>query len=124
MNLTEKLIQFDTTEDTSIFYVKGNYELADYNIVCIFLFEWLKLEHKRYMWKQEGRSTCSKPLKLDPNASFTFFIQDFIENDEVFKHALKVDGDNLYYSNELSEEEIRTITRMAFEYYNPEIHYN
>jgi hypothetical protein len=43
------------------------------------------------LWKQEGKPTCSKPLKLDSAAIFTRIIPDFIENDEVFKHSLKID---------------------------------
>lgn len=123
MNLSEKLIKYYSTGDSEILGHKGQYEKSDYNILCIFLFEWLKLEHKRFLWKQDGRPACSKPLKLDQAATFTRIIPDFIENDEVFRHSLKIDGDKLYFSEEMSEEEIRTITKMAFDYYNPERHY-
>lgn len=123
MNLSEKLIKYTSTGDSSVFHVKQQYENVDYNVICIFLFDWLKLEHKRFLWKQAGKPTCSKPLSLDPAATFTRIIPDFIENDEVFKHSLKIDGDKLYFSEEMSEEEIRTITKMAFDYYNPERHY-
>lgn len=122
MNLSEKLIKYTSTGDSSVFNVKRQYEKVDYNVICIFLFDWLKLEHKRFLWKQEGKPTCSKPLKLDPAATFTRIIPDFIENDEVFKHSLKIDDGKLYFSDEITEEEIRIVTKMAFEFYNPESH--
>jgi hypothetical protein len=124
MNITEKMIEFHKIADTSIFNVKNNYSKVDCWAVCIELFSWLKLEHKRYIWSQEGRPTKSKPHKLDPDAFFTKVIPDFIDNDEVFKHTFKISGDMLYYSDEITEEEIRTITKMAFDYYNPEPTYN
>lgn len=122
MNLSEKLIKYTATGDSSIFNVKQQYETIDYNVICIFLLDWLKLEHNRFLWKQAGKPTCSKPLKLDPVATFTHIIPDFIENDEVFKHSLKIKDDKLYFSDEISEEEIRIVTKMAFEFYNPESH--
>lgn len=124
MNITEKMIMFHNTKDTSIFDTVGKYQPADYWLVCIELFSWLKLEHKRYLWKLEGRSTCSKPRKLDPDATFSRLITDFVNNDEVFRNTLKIDGDKLYYSDNISESEIRTITKMAYDYYNPEINYD
>ena len=124
MNLTEKLIQFDKTNDTDIFTTKNKYTIVECWGICIELFSWLKLEHKRYIWKKEGRPTSSKPLKLHPEATFTKHIVDFIENDDVFKHSLQISGDNLYFSDEISEDEIQTITKIAFDYYNPEPHYN
>ena len=124
MNITEKMITFDKTNDISVFHTKEEYSSLDCRFVCIELFSWLKLEHKRYLWKQEGRPTKSKPHMLDPDAFFTKVIPDFIDNDEVFKHTLKINGNTLYYSDEISEEEIRTITKMAFDYYNPQPTYN
>ena len=124
MNITEKMILFHKTKDTSIFHTKDEHTMQDCWLVCIELFSWLKLEHKRYLWKQEGRPTHSKPHILDSEAFFTSIIPDFIENDEVFKHSLKIEGNNLYYSDEITEEEIRLITKMAFDYYNPEPCYN
>lgn len=124
MNITEKMIMFHNTKDISIFNTAERYQLADYWLVCIELFSWLKLEHKRFLWKQEGRSTCSKPMKLDPDATFSHLIPDFIKNDEVFRNTLKIDGDKLYYSDNISENEIRIITKMAYDYYNPERHYD
>ena len=63
-------------------------------------------------------------MKLDPDATFSHLIPDFIKNDEVFRNTLKIDGDKLYYSDNISENEIRTITKMAYDYYNPERHYD
>lgn len=123
MNITEKMIMFHNTKDTTIFNTAEKYEPADCWLVCIELFGWLKLEHNRYLWKQEGRSTCSKPLKLDPDATFSHLIPDFVNNDDVFQYTLKIDGDKLYYSDNIPESEIRTITKMAYDYYNPERHY-
>ena len=124
MNITEKMITFDKTKDTSIFNTNKNYSFLDCRLVCIELFSWLKLEHKRYLWKNEGRSTSSKPHTLDPDAHFSKIIPDFIDNDEVFNHSFKIEGNNLYYSDAMTEEEIRIITKMAFDYYNPERCYN
>ena len=124
MNITEKMIMFHNTKDTSIFNTAERYQLADYWLVCIELFSWLKLEYKRFLWKQEGRRTCSKPMKLDPDATFSHLSPDFIKNDEVFRNTLKIDGDKLYYSDNISENEIRIITKMAYDYYNPERHYD
>ncbi len=121
MNLTEKLIQFDKTIDTSIFNTTNEYTVTECWGVCIVLFEWLKLEHKRFLWKNEGRPTNSKPHILSPEAEFTRLIPDFINSDETFKHTLKITGDKLYFSDEIPEEEIRIITKAAFDYYNPGI---
>ena len=123
MNLSEKMIKYDQTGDINLFNTEHTYEPNDYWGVCIELFQWLKLEHKRYVWRQEGRPTCSKPLFLHPDSFFTKLIPDFVENDEVFKHTLKIEKDKLYYSDEISHDEIRAITKLAFDYYNPEIHY-
>lgn len=124
MNITEKMIMFHKTEDITVFHTKNEYSVSDCWFVCIELFSWLKLEHKRYIWKQEGRPTHSKPHILEPDAFFTRIIPDFIENDEVFKHTLKISDNQLYYSDEITEEEIRVITQAAFEYYNPGRCYN
>lgn len=51
-------------------------------------------------------------------------IPDFINNDEVFRTTFKIDGNKLYYSDNISESEIRTITKMAYDYYNPERYYD
>ena len=123
MNLTEKLIKFDKTQDTSIFNTSNKHTVTECWGVCIELFSWLKLEHKRFLWKNEGRPTWSKPHILSPEAEFTRLIPDFINSDETFKHTLKITGDKLYFSDEISEEEIRIITKAAFDYYNPEIAY-
>lgn len=124
MNLTDKLIQFDNSKDTTTFSTAQNYSVSDCWGVCIELFSWLKLEHKRYMWSQEGRPTQSKPHILSPESFFTMIIPDFIANDDVFRHSLKIEGNELYYSDDMTEAEIRTITKAAFDRYNPGRSYN
>lgn len=124
MNLTDKLIQFDKTEDTSIFKTTNMYTIPECWGVCVNLFEWLKLEHKRYLWKLDGKTTTSKALALHPEAEFTRIIPDFIESDDVFHHSLKITDNLLYFSDEITEDEIRTITKTAFDYYNPGRSYN
>lgn len=124
MNLTDKLIQFDNSKDTTIFSTAQDYSVSDCWGVCIELFSWLKLEHKRYMWSQEGRPTQSKPHILSPESFFTKIIPDFIANDDVFRHSLKIEGNELYYSDDMTEAEIRTITKAAFDHYNPGRSYN
>ena len=124
MNLTDKLIQFDNSKDTTIFSTAQNYSVSDCWGVCIELFSWLKLEHKRYMWAQEGRPTQSKPHILAPESLFTKIIPDFIANDDLFRHSLKIEGNELYYSDDMTEAEIRTITEAAFDHYNPGRSYN
>lgn len=124
MNITDKLIQFDKTEDTSIFHTSNNYSVPECWGVCINLFQWLKLEHKRNIWKEEGRSTSSKPLTLHPESEFARIIPDFINTDEVFSHTLKIQNNQIYYSDELTEDEIEEITKAASDYYNPGRSYN
>ena len=123
MNLTEKLIQFDKTGDPNTFNTSKHYTFSECRGVYIELISWLKLEHKRFLWKNEGRPTWSKPHILSPEAEFTRLIPDFINSDETFRHTLKITGDKLYFSDEISEEEIRIITKAAFDYYNPGIAY-
>ena len=124
MNLTDKLIQFDKTEDINLFNTSNKYNIPECWGVCIHLFEWLKLEHKRYLWKQEGKPSSSKPLQLKPESEFARLIPDFVASDDVFRHTLKISNNQLYYSDEISENEIREITKAAFDYYNPERSYN
>ena len=56
MIITDVLISFRDTQD--ITYLQGvdtSVNMEDLNAIVIEILSWLKLEHKRIIWQEEGR---------------------------------------------------------------------
>jgi len=90
------------------------------NSACFELLAWLKLERKREMWISEGRKTCLKPLKLNPEYNWCVLLTQIIENEKPFAESFKIIDNQLIIRTDLSLEVQSQIREDAFQLYNPQ----
>lgn len=113
-------MSFVATRDIHI--IAGNEndcEYEDFIIIALEILRWLKLEHKRSLWKQTKSYVRQKPLKLNFNYPWCNQLKCIVEKNERFKHFFIVDGANFDFSEMVTEEEKEKIRKYVYDNYVP-----
>lgn len=119
MNLIEKFIQYINTNDISLF---ANIEYDDikyFNIIILEILDWMKLQHKRYLWTLEGKKDYRKPLSIPLESSWGKLFIKLICNNIEFNHYFKIDDKKIDFSSNLNEDEKNTLCKLVYDNYKP-----
>ena len=121
MNIVERLLYFSDTQNTEYLDIQNCTNIENLNVIAIELVSWLKLQHKRELWIQQGRRASLKPMPLNTNYPWCNELIDYLKQDnELSRHFVIVDN-NLDIKPIMSDEEIRQLRKFAYDNYNPEI---
>ncbi|GAE90921.1 hypothetical protein [Acetivibrio straminisolvens] len=88
-------------------------------MISINIADWLRLENKRDIWMKEGKRSKSKPLILNYNYPWCQNLKRLIEEDEFFSKTFSIEGNELYYSLHMSNEDRQKAKHLAGERYDP-----
>lgn len=120
MNIVERLLYFRDTQNTECLDIQNCTNIEDLNVIAIEIISWLKLQHKRELWIQQGRRASLKPMPLNINYPWCNELIDYLKQDnELSRHFVIVDN-NLDIKPIVSDEEIRQLRKFAYDNYNPE----
>lgn len=118
--LVKDIISFVSTRDISIIAKNENdCEYDEFIIIATEILDWLKLEHKRILWKQEKKYVKQKPLKLNFNYPWCNQIKDIVEKDERFKQFFTIEGTNFNFSKIVTEDEKEKVRKYVYDNYEP-----
>lgn len=120
MQLIKDIMNFLATRDIHIIAGDENdCEYENFIIIALEILAWLKLEHKRSLWKQTKSYMRQKPLKLDFNYPWCNQLKSIVEKNERFKYLFVIDGTNLKFSEVVSEQEKEQIRKYVYDNYKP-----
>lgn len=118
--LIKDIICFMSTRDITIIAKDANScEYDRFITIAMEILGWLKLEHKRTLWKQEKKYIRQKPLKLNFNYPWCNQIKDIVEKNDRFKQLFTIDGTSLDFSKTVTEEEKAEIRKYVYDNYKP-----
>ena len=121
MIITDVLISFRDTQDiTCLQGVDTSVNMEDLNVIVIEILSWLKLEHKRMVWQEEGRKIKLKPMPLNPQYSWCNLLKELLGSKNVFSDVFVNDSNTLKFRCDIAEEYRTEARKIAFEKYNHE----
>ncbi|MDE7446248.1 MAG: hypothetical protein K2N15_11205, partial [Lachnospiraceae bacterium] len=97
----------------------SNYEM---NVVVIMILSWLKLEHKRSLWKAEGKKICFKPLEVNMQYPWCANLYNLVEKEKLFHDYFSIKEGKFDFSDTVSEEDKAIAREKAYQNYNPQKH--
>ena len=119
MNLIEKIVDYYNNNDINIFDNVVFEDVSDFNTIIYEILNWMKLQHKRNLWILEGKKDYRKPMHISLNTSWGKLFIDLILKNEEFKNYFSVEDDNVFFSSDISEEEVNKLCKFVFDNYNP-----
>ena len=120
MQLIKDILDFLVTRDIRMIAGDENdHSYDDFIIIALNLLEWLKLEHKRSLWKQTKSYMRQKPLKLNFNYPWCGRLKSIVEKNERFKHLFVIDGTNFDLPEMVTEQEKEEIRKYVYDNYEP-----
>lgn len=121
MSIIDGLLKYYSKGDRNGLITKENsmsaYEL---NVVVIKILAWLKLEHKRSMWKAEGKRTCLKPMEIDMQYPWCANLYKLVENEKNFRDYFSIKDGKFDFSDKVSEKDRSTAREKVYHNYNPQ----
>lgn len=120
MQLIKDIMSFMATRDIRIITANENdHGYEDFVMIAFEILGWLKLEHKRTLWKQTRRYMKQKPLKLNFNYTWCDRLKNIVEKNERFKHLFVIDGTDFDFSEMVTEQEKEEIRKYVYDNYEP-----
>lgn len=116
-DLIEMYNDYRTTPGSSIeeaYCLKNNYEVDDFNVSVITLLDWVRLEYKREVWIASGRPAKHKNLKIE-NYNWCKTLRKIVTEEPSFSRYFKVNGDEISFSDLLTESDRLVFCRKAVE---------
>lgn len=102
-----------------IIYLQG-LSSKDIRVVVIEILGWLKLEHKRKLWMEEGKKTKLKPLILNYNYIWCKNLKEMVEKEPLFKQYFYIEGNEFNFLPSITEDVRKKAREKAFNYFNPQ----
>lgn len=96
------------------FCLSNTYDIEDFNISVITLFDWVRLEYKRDAWIASGRPVKHKKLKI-PEFRWCDTLRMIVTVEPTFSHYFKIDGNEIDFSDSLTEADRLEFCRKSVE---------
>ena len=106
-DLIEMYNEYRTATKSSIeeaYDLKNTYDVEDFNVSVITLFNWVRLEYKRDVWIASGKPAKHKNLKIE-DYNWCKTLRKIVMDELAFSRYFKVDGDEILFSDSLTETE-------------------
>jgi hypothetical protein len=121
MNIAEKLLLFLETFDVTILLGNVKIERENLNVIVIDVLSWLKLERKREIWIEQGRTIQHRAMSLNMQHQWCKDLVKLVQEEPCFSEVFVIESDMLTFRNDISEEYIHEARRIAYERFNPSI---
>ena len=121
MNIVDLLIEFRITQNKEILGNVDWIEQENLNVIAIEILSWLKLERKRELWIEEGKKTSQKPMELEMKYPWCNDLVKLLQTESPLSDVFCVKGNQLGFKENISEESIHELRRLAYEKYNPQL---
>lgn len=119
VNIVDIIIECYETGTSKDLYLQ-EYSSIDVRVVMIELLAWLKLEHKREIWINDGKKASLKPLLLNDNYPWCRDLKAIIAKENILSQYFSINGDEFDFVDSIPEEYRTQARERAFEYYNPQ----
>lgn len=123
MHIIDELLKYWGSKDKKALMTTdiqiSNYEM---NVVVIKILSWLKLEHKRSLWKAEGKEICFKPLEVNMQYPWCANLYNLVEKEKLFHDCFSIKEGKFDFSDTVSEEDKAIAREKAYQNYNPQKH--
>ena len=121
MDIVDKLLTYRENNDTKLLNTSDmDIEQQNLNVIVIEILSWLKLEHKRGIWINEGKKTSFKPLKINSYYSWCVDLKRLVIQESVFKRYFKIENDDFDFRDAITESEREALRKKAYEKYTPQ----
>jgi len=121
MNLIEMLIEYRKAGNKQLLVSSEcNIEKENLNIIVLEILSWLKLEHKRCLWINQGRKTCLKPLQLNMQYPWSRDLCMLVEKEKLFHEYFRIKDGKFEFSAKVEEKDKIEMRRLAYINYNPQ----
>lgn len=110
METIDRFIQYSKSGDIKLLVENTNISQRDLNIVIIEILDWLRLEHKRTIWKESGKNIKLKSLSLNTEYPWCNNLSRLVKNEEIFKKCFMI-KDNKFDFNQIVEVDLRKEAR-------------
>lgn len=116
-DLIEMYNNYRTIESLSIneaYCLMNNYDLVAFNTSVITLLDWVRLEYKRDAWIAAGKPAKHKNLRIE-KYNWCETLRKIVSEEPTFSRFFMIDGDEIKFSNTLSEADKKEFCRKAAE---------
>lgn len=121
MNLIETLIEYRKAGNKQLLVSSEcNIEKENLNIIVLEILSWLKLEHKRCLWINQGRKTCLKSLQLNMQYPWSRDLCMLVEKEKLFHEYFRIKDGKFEFSDKVEEKDKIEMRRLAYTNYNPQ----
>lgn len=121
MNIVDKMVEYYNKREAEILgYLPVN-ETENLIIIVTEILSWLKLERKREIWAEQGKSIKNQPMELNMNYPWSKDLLKILESDNSLADVFCIKNDHLCFKDDISDEYIHEARRLAYEKYNPQI---
>lgn len=121
MDIVDKLLTYRENNDIKLLITSDmRIEQQNLNVIVIEILSWLKLEHKRGIWINQGKKNSFKPLKINSHYSWSVDLKRLVIQENVFKRYFKIENDNFDFRDAITESEREILRKKAYENYTPQ----
>lgn len=121
MDIVDKLLTYRENNDIKLLITSDTrIEQQNLNVIVIEILSWLKLEHKRGIWINQGKKTSFKPLKINSHYSWCVDLKRLVIQENVFKRYFKIENDNFDFRDAITESEREVLREKVYENYTPQ----
>ena len=86
MDIVDKLLIYRENSDIKLLIASDtDIEQQNLNVIVIEILSWLKLEHKRGIWINEGKKTSFKPLKINSYYTWCIDLKRLVIQESIFQ---------------------------------------
>ncbi len=106
-DLVEMYNYYRTQQNKTIeesFCLQKRYDVEDFNVSVITLFNWVRLVHKRDCWIAEGKPAKQKNLIIH-SYHWCKTLRQIVAEEPAFSRYFMIIGDEITFSNSLTESE-------------------
>ena len=99
---------------TEAYCLKNSYDVEDFNVSVITLFDWVRLEYKRDVWIASGKPAKHKNLIIQ-EYSWCKTLRKIVSEEPTFLRYFKIDENEISFSDSLTESERLEFCRKTVE---------
>lgn len=111
---------YEKGSSSSLFNCLQEFSVKDVRVVVIEILGWLKLEHKRELWIQEGKKTKLKPLLLNDNDTWCKNLREMVDTKVLFNQYFCIEFNKFDFSPSITEEKRKKARKKVYDNYNPQ----
>lgn len=121
MDIVDKLLIYRESSDIKLLIASDTYiEQQNLNVIVIEILSWLKLEHKRGIWINEGKKTSFKPLKINSHCSWCVDLKRLVIQESLFQRYFEIENGEFGFKEIITEREREVLRKKAYENFVPQ----